>query len=66
MATLSDSDRDHVYRAACLAISAAGADRERLYLARLVLLLMDELGDAERCLRVIEAAAADLPLPRMS
>lgn len=65
MATLSDSDRDHIYRATCLAISAAGVDRERLYLARLVLLLMDELGDAERCLRAIEAAA-DLPLPRMS
>ncbi|MCL4183335.1 MAG: hypothetical protein KJ011_07790 [Burkholderiaceae bacterium] len=66
MTLLSDTDRDQIYRAACLAISAAGPDRERLYLARLALLLMDELGDAGRCLRAIEAAAADLPTPRMS
>lgn len=63
---LTDADRDRLYRETCLAIEAAGAERERLYLARLVLLLMDAVGDADRCLAAIEAAGTDLPTPRMS
>ncbi len=61
MPRLDDLQRDEAYRACCLAITAAGAQRESLYLARLALLLMEEIGDLPRCLAAIDAAARDLP-----
>ena len=65
MASLDDLQRDEVYRACCLAITAAGQERESLYLARLALLLMEEVGDVSRCLAAIEAAGRDLPQPQV-
>ena len=65
MSRLDELQRDEAYRACCLAISAAGAQRESLYLARLALLLMEEVGDLPRCLAAIEAAARDLPTPSL-
>ncbi len=66
MPSLDDLERDEAYRACCLAVSEAGRDRESLYLARLALLLMEEVGDLPRCLTAIAAAAQDLPTPSMS
>lgn len=66
MSRLDDRQRDEVYRACALAISEAGRERESLFLARLVLLLMEDVGDAPRCLAAIAEARRDLPTPRMS
>ena len=66
MPTFDDLQRDEAYRACCLAVSRAGRERESLYLARLVLLLMEESGDLPRCLAAIAAAERDLPQPSMS
>lgn len=66
MPHFDDAQRDEAYRACCLAITAAGPRAESLYLARLALLLMEEVGDLPRCLAAIEAAGKDLPEPRMS
>jgi len=63
MASLTDSQRDDLYRECCLAVSQAGPERESLYLARLVLLLVEELGDAQRAGASIRAALEDLPRP---
>ena len=61
-----DLQRDEVYRALCLAITEAGQDRESLYLARLALLLAEQVGDATRCLTAIAEAGRGLPTPSMS
>ncbi len=66
MATLGNEERDALYRECCLAISALGRERESLFLARLALLLMEELGDARRCRDAIAEAARDVPLPSLS
>lgn len=66
MARFDDLQRDEVYRACCLAITEAGQARESLYLARLVLLLAEEVGDVPRCLAAIAEAARGLPTPSMS
>lgn len=66
MTKLSNEERDALYRQCSLAISAAGRERESLFLARLALLLMEELGDARRCGAAIEEAARELPLPSLS
>jgi hypothetical protein len=55
-AGLPPAERDALYRACALAIDAAGPDRDRLFLARLALLLMEALGDAQRCREAIAAA----------
>ena len=52
MPRLDELQRDEAYRACCLAISAAGAQRESLYLARLALLLMEGGGGLARRLRL--------------
>jgi hypothetical protein len=53
---LSPAERDALYRECALAIDAAGPERDRLFLARLALLLMEALGDARRCREAIAAA----------
>jgi hypothetical protein len=66
MPTLDDAERDLIYRRCCQAISAAGRDRESLLLARLALLLFEEVGDAGRCEAAIDEALRDLPMPSLS
>jgi hypothetical protein len=59
-------ERDALYRECCLAITEAGRERESLFLARLALLLIEEVGDPQRCRSAIAAAARDLPMPSMA
>jgi hypothetical protein len=54
---LTPAERDALYRACALAIDAAGPERDRLFLARLALLLMEALGDAGRCREALAAAS---------
>jgi hypothetical protein len=47
---------DDVYTRACYAMTELGAAKGELFLARLALLLMKEVGDAPRILAAIDAA----------
>jgi hypothetical protein len=47
-------------------VTAAGAARESLYLARLALLLFERLGDEPAAAAAIEAALHQLPTPSLS
>jgi hypothetical protein len=53
---MTDSDLDRVYTALCHTLSAEGEADAPLYLARLALLCITELDDAQRALSLIEAA----------
>jgi len=53
---MTDSDLDRVYTALCQTLSAEGEADAPLYLARLALLCITELDDAQRALSLIEAA----------
>ena len=53
---LTDQELDDVYTKACYAMTELGEARQPLYLARLALLLMKEVGDAGRIRAAIEAA----------
>lgn len=66
MSTLKDDERDQLYSVCCEAISAVGRERESLMLARLALLLMEAVGDAEVCLRAIREAGESVPEPSLS
>ncbi len=56
-----DADQlDHVYTEACRSMTALGADKTELFLARLALLLMKEVGDSARILGAVEAARKSL------
>ncbi|RXT54215.1 hypothetical protein [Bradyrhizobium betae] len=48
MSVWSRDERERAYTNLCDAVTAAGEDKESLFLARLCLLLMEELGDAEK------------------
>ncbi|MEY4713105.1 MAG: hypothetical protein RIS88_2555 [Pseudomonadota bacterium] len=63
---LESSAQDRVYQRCAHAITEAGPERESLFLARLALLLFQEVGDEHRCLRALEQALADLPTPSLS
>jgi len=65
-ATLSDAARDRLYTACAQAISTVGTTRESLLLARLVLLLMEQLGDEALSHQAIVQAVQDLPTPSLS
>jgi hypothetical protein len=54
-----EQELDELYTELCRRIDAAGEGRGELYLARLALLLMGELGDRARSERAIIAAAPD-------
>ena len=58
--------RDRVYAHCSRAVSQAGTEREALFLARLVLLLCETVGDEAACLTAIDRALADLPKPSLS
>lgn len=58
--------QDRIYARCSNAIATAGRERESLFLARLVLLLLEQMQDEERCMLAIEAALRDLPMPSLS
>ncbi len=64
--SLESSAQDRVYQRCAHAITDAGRERESLFLARLALLLFQEVGDEARCLRALEQALAELPTPSLS
>jgi hypothetical protein len=66
MTPWTDDARDRVYAECARAISAAGAERESLLLARLALLLFEQLGDEARCRAALAQALDDLPVPSLS
>jgi hypothetical protein len=63
---LTEAQRDEFYTACAHAINAAGRPRESLLLARLALLLADELGDIDRAKTALAAAIKDLPDPTLA
>jgi hypothetical protein len=65
-ATLTLEARDRLYAECANAISEAGAERESLFLARLVLLLFEQIGDEARCRAALAEALRELPVPSLS
>ena len=58
--------RDRLYAECARAISEAGEARESLFLARLALLLFEQVGDERRCRQAVADALDALPLPSLS
>lgn len=58
--------RDRLYAACAQAITQAGPEREPLFLARLALLLMEQVGDEARCHTALAEALRELPQPSLS
>lgn len=58
--------QDRVYARCSNAIAEAGRERESLFLARLALLLFEQVQDEGRCMAAIEAALHELPMPSLS
>ena len=55
---LSEQELDDVYTRACYAMTELGEAKQPLFLARLALALMKEVGDTGRIRGAIEAARA--------
>ena len=53
---LDAEELDHVYTETCRTMTALGPDQAELFLARVALLLMKELGDSDRIVAAIDAA----------
>lgn len=66
MNALPADARDRLYAACAHAITEAGPACEALFLARLALLLMEQVGDEARCRRAIGDALHALSLPSLS
>ena len=66
MNALSLEARDRLYAECARAISESGAERESLFLARLALLLFEQVGDEARCRAALADALRDLPTPSLS
>jgi hypothetical protein len=66
MTSWTDDARDRVYAECARAISEAGAQRESLFLARLALLLFEQIGDETRCRAALAQALDGLPVPSLS
>ena len=58
--------RDRIYAECARAISEAGTERESLFLARLALLLFEQVADESRCRQAIDDALKALPIPSLS
>jgi len=58
--------RDRLYAECARAITDAGPERESLFLARLALLLFEQVGDEARCRTALADALQDLPVPSLS
>ena len=54
------ADLEAVYEKLATAIDAAGAEKAPVYLAKLVLLLSDQIGDSQMVLRAIDDCLHDL------
>ena len=65
-ASLPPEARDRLYAECARAISEAGSERESLFLARLALLLFEQVGDESRCREAIADALEALPIPSLS
>lgn len=63
---LKPEARDRLYAACAHSISEAGDARESLFLARLALLLFEQVGDEARCRQALDDALDALPLPSLS
>jgi hypothetical protein len=57
---MTEPQLDEIYTQTCRTMSALGDAKAPLFLARLCLLLIHELDDADRAKRAIVQAAADL------
>jgi hypothetical protein len=57
---LTEPELDEVYTHACRVMTELGEQRTPLFLARLALLLMKDVGDVARIRAAIDAARADL------
>ena len=66
MTALDPEARDRLYAECAAAISEAGAERESLFLARLALLLFEQVGDESRCRTALAHALNGLPVPSLS
>ena len=66
MTALAPDVRDRLYAECARAVTAAGSERESLLLARLALLLFEQVGDEARCRQALHDALHDLPLPSLS
>jgi len=64
--TFDAAAQDRVYARCSNAIADAGRERESLLLARLALLLFEQVGDEAACMAAIEAAMRELPMPSLS
>jgi len=64
--SLHPDARDRLYAECARAISEAGAERESLFLARLALLLFEQVGVEARCRRALADALDALPVPSLS
>ncbi len=58
--TLAIDDLESYWASLATAVDAAGPDREKLFLAKLALLLGHEIGDPARLAALVAAALADL------
>lgn len=63
---LQPDARDRLYAECACAITEAGAERESLFLARLALLLFEQVGDEARCRAALADALRALPVPSLS
>ena len=59
---MTDSELDAVYTRLCHTMTALGEAQAPLFLARLALLALTELGDSEAAQRLLADAARDLEL----
>jgi len=66
MSTLAPEARDRLYADCARAITEAGTERESLFLARLALLLFEQVGDEARCRAALADALRELPVPSLS
>lgn len=66
MSQLNERARDQLYTRCARAISHAGREAESLFLARLALLLFEQIGDEKVCEEAIAAALHELPAPSLS
>jgi hypothetical protein len=57
---LTEQELDEVYTQACTTMTEVGEAKTPLFLARLALLLMKEVGDSKRIRSAIAAARADV------
>jgi len=66
MTALPAEARDRLYAECARAVTEAGPEREALFLARLALLLFEQVGDEARCRTALADALNALPVPSLS